>query len=112
LELSIKAASVILVKYDTAIGRYILGAATNCVFVSRLAPAGLPNPPLDLAIQREQKSAISARAQYTYVWKTDKSWLNTCRTLVVKLNDGTFHRANFKFKSIGWNKSGCLVQPT
>jgi hypothetical protein len=34
---------------------------------------------------------------YTYVWKTDKSWANTCRQLVVKLNDDTFHRANFKF---------------
>ncbi len=36
--------------------------------------------------------------QYTYVWKTDKAWTNTCRQLVVKLNDGTYHRANFKFK--------------
>ena len=36
--------------------------------------------------------------QYTYVWKTDKGWANTCRQLVVKLNDGTAHRANFKFK--------------
>jgi hypothetical protein len=35
---------------------------------------------------------------YTYVWKTDKSWAGTCRTLVVKLNDGTLHRANFQFK--------------
>lgn len=35
---------------------------------------------------------------YTYVWKTEKPWANTCRQLVVKLNDGTFHRANFKFK--------------
>jgi Tol biopolymer transport system component len=35
---------------------------------------------------------------YTYVWKTEKAWANTCRQLVVKLNDGTFHRANFKLK--------------
>ena len=35
--------------------------------------------------------------QYTYVWKTDKAWANTCRQLVVKLVDGTFHRANFTF---------------
>lgn len=34
---------------------------------------------------------------YVYVWKTDKSWANTCRQLVVKLIDGSFHRANFKF---------------
>ncbi|HRJ56583.1 MAG TPA: PxKF domain-containing protein [Anaerolineales bacterium] len=36
--------------------------------------------------------------QYTFVWKTEKSWVGTCRQLVVKLMDGTFHRANFKFK--------------
>ena len=35
---------------------------------------------------------------YNYVWKTEKGWANTCRQLVVKLNDGTFHKANFKFK--------------
>jgi len=34
---------------------------------------------------------------YTYVWKTEKEWAGSCRQLVVKLNDGTFHRANFKF---------------
>jgi hypothetical protein len=35
---------------------------------------------------------------YTYVWKTDKGWANTCRQLVVELSDGTYHRANFQFK--------------
>jgi Tol biopolymer transport system component len=35
---------------------------------------------------------------YTYVWKTEKAWAGTCRQLVVKLNDGTSHRASFKFK--------------
>jgi hypothetical protein len=34
--------------------------------------------------------------QYIYVWKTDKSWTG-CRQLVVKLTDGTEHRAAFKF---------------
>lgn len=36
--------------------------------------------------------------QYTYVWKTDKAWAGTCRQLVLKLDDGSVHRANFKFK--------------
>jgi len=36
--------------------------------------------------------------QYTYVWKTDKSWAGLCCQLVVRLNDGTSHEANFKFK--------------
>lgn len=36
--------------------------------------------------------------QYSYVWKTESSWAGTCRQLVIKLNDGTEHKANFKFK--------------
>jgi len=39
----------------------------------------------------------SSLDQYTYVWKTDKAWAGTCRQLVVKLDDGTYHRANFEF---------------
>jgi hypothetical protein len=35
--------------------------------------------------------------QYVYVWKTEKSWAGSCRQLVVKLSDGTYHRANFNF---------------
>jgi hypothetical protein len=40
----------------------------------------------------------AATDQYVYVWKTDASWAGTCRQLVVRLNDGTEHRANFQFK--------------
>lgn len=36
--------------------------------------------------------------QYVYVWKTEPSWAGTCRQLVVTLNDGSTHRANFRFK--------------
>lgn len=36
--------------------------------------------------------------QYVYVWNTDKAWASTCRTFVMKLMDGTYHRLNFKFK--------------
>jgi hypothetical protein len=36
--------------------------------------------------------------QYVYVWKTDQSWVGTCRQFVVQLRDGTVSRANFRFK--------------
>jgi len=36
--------------------------------------------------------------QYVYVWKTDRAWAGTCRQLIVRLNDGADHVANFKFK--------------
>jgi predicted extracellular nuclease len=35
---------------------------------------------------------------YTYEWATDKEWKKTCRTLVVKLADGTYHYAELQFK--------------
>jgi hypothetical protein len=35
---------------------------------------------------------------YTYVWKTAKAWAGTCRKLVVRLSDGSDHKANFRFK--------------
>jgi len=35
---------------------------------------------------------------YNYIWKTENSWAGTCRQLVVTLNDGSVHTANFKFK--------------
>jgi hypothetical protein len=40
-----------------------------------------------------------ATQTYTYVWKTLAAWkLNPCRQLVLKFTDGSYHRANFKFK--------------
>src|SRR4051812_32157238 len=35
-----------------------------------------------------------ATDQYTYVWKTTKSWAGTCRRLTVTFNDGTQQYAN------------------
>ena len=40
----------------------------------------------------------AASDRYNYVWKTENSWKNTCRQLVVKLNDGSTHTSLFKFK--------------
>jgi hypothetical protein len=36
--------------------------------------------------------------QYTYVWKTQSIWANSCRQLVVNFADGSTRRANFQFK--------------
>lgn len=40
----------------------------------------------------------AALDRYSYVWKTDKAWAGTCRQLVVRLADGTEHRASFSFR--------------
>jgi hypothetical protein len=39
-----------------------------------------------------------ATDQYTYVWKTEKSWKGSCRQLVLVFNDAEQHSANFTFK--------------
>ena len=35
--------------------------------------------------------------QYSYAWKTNKLWANTCRTFVLKLTDGTYHYVDVFF---------------
>ena len=35
--------------------------------------------------------------RYVFVWKTDKQWAGSCRTLILKLRDGTEHHADFHF---------------
>jgi hypothetical protein len=39
----------------------------------------------------------SDSGQYHLVWKTDKAWANSCRQLDIALQDGSHHRANFRF---------------
>jgi hypothetical protein len=36
--------------------------------------------------------------RYQLNWKTQKSWTGSCRTLVLKLRDGSTHTAQFRFK--------------
>jgi hypothetical protein len=37
------------------------------------------------------------QSRYHYVWSTQTAWAGSCRQLIVKLVDGTYHRANFRF---------------
>lgn len=43
-------------------------------------------------------TSSSRSTLYIYLWRTDKAWKNTCRQFTLTLNDGTQHKANFKFK--------------
>ena len=40
----------------------------------------------------------AASGQYSYTWKTDKSWAGSCRQLTIRLVDGTDHVALFQFR--------------
>ena len=57
---------------------------TNSTFSGNSATAGASGISYDPSVER-----------YNYVWKTDKAWAGSCRQLVVRFKDGTFHRANF-----------------
>jgi hypothetical protein len=41
--------------------------------------------------------ALHVSIETVYNWKTDARWAGTCRQLIVTLDDGTSHRANFNF---------------
>ncbi len=56
--------------------------------------------PLSPSQPTASSSGLSYDAQtqtYTYVWKTEKAWKNSCRQLSVQLVDGTTWLANFNF---------------
>jgi hypothetical protein len=39
----------------------------------------------------------STANQYVYNWKTASTWAGTCRQVIIRLADGTYHRADFRF---------------
>ena len=49
------------------------------------------------AATRSGLSYDASSDQYTYVWKTDRSWAGRCGTLHITLGDGTTRSALFKF---------------
>ncbi|KOU52307.1 PxKF domain-containing protein [Streptomyces sp. WM6378] len=60
---------------------------------------GAPLDPVEETTGAGQSSLTydTATDTYTYVWKTDSAWKNTCRTFDLKLNDNSDHYAGFKF---------------
>jgi hypothetical protein len=60
-----------------------------------------PNAPLD-NIEQTETAGVSRLSYdpttgwYTYVWKTGKAWSGQSRQLVLKLDDGSEHKANFE----------------
>ena len=51
-----------------------------------------------LTVGNSSLSYDATSSTYSYNWKADKAWVGTCRQLIIKLNDGTEHKANFKLK--------------
>jgi hypothetical protein len=96
---SVKAGSAVPVKFRLG-GNQGLGIIASDFPTSQTVPCNSTRQ-VDaveetVAAGSSSLSYDAVSGQYVYVWKTDKSWAGTCRQLVVKLVDGTFHRANFK----------------
>jgi hypothetical protein len=96
-----KAGSAIPVKFSLG-ANYGLGILTagspfsqtiNC---STTAPQDAIEQTVTAGGSSLQYDAIAN--QYTYVWKTDKGWANSCRRLSVGLDDGSVHTATFSLK--------------
>jgi hypothetical protein len=60
----------------------------------------LPVDAVEETLANPGNSSLSYDAgsgQYNFVWKTDKGWVNTCRQIEFKFNDGQTYVAWFKF---------------
>ena len=55
------------------------------------------SPPGSSAPAAGTLSYNASADRYTFLVATDKSWIGTCRDLVVTLRDGTTHSARFAF---------------
>ena len=66
---------------------------------AKIACGGAPQDTIEetLIVSASSLSYDAASDTYTYLWKTNKAWPGTCRQLNLKLNDGSEHKANFKF---------------
>ena len=94
-----KAGSAIPIKFslggDQGLG--ILAAGSPTSKISDCDVAGAPDTIEETVTAGGSSLSYDAVAdQYVYVWKTEKPWAGTCRTLTVKLADGTVHQALFK----------------
>ncbi|HEX6952635.1 MAG TPA: PxKF domain-containing protein [Gaiellaceae bacterium] len=97
-----KAGSAIPVKFSLG------GDQGLNIFYNSTYPASQPiscsnSAPLDtiettVTAGQSSLSYDSGSGVYTYIWKTNAAWANTCRALVIRTKFGTFHAANFKFK--------------
>jgi hypothetical protein len=99
----VKAGSAVPVKFSLGGDKGLdifAKAADGSSFPKSRAMACDSDDPVD-AIEQTVSAGASgltydaATDRYTYVWKTQKAWTG-CRQLVVKFDDGTVHRANFK----------------
>ena len=50
-----------------------------------------------------QKGLRYKHRSYIFMWRTDRDWTRGCRQFLIKLKDGSIHRAEFKFVRSWWD---------
>lgn len=96
---AVNAGRAIPVKFDLSGDKGLnIFAAGNPYSVSLNCNTNDPGVDVTETVNAGGSSLSFSGGQYIYVWKTQSSWAGTCRQLVITLNDGTVHTANFKFK--------------
>ncbi len=98
---SVKAGAAVPVKFslngDQGLDIFAAGSPTSRP--ASCTSAGLTDPIEEtVAAGSSSLSYDEASDTYTYVWKTNKLWVGTCRALNLTLSDGTQHLAYFRFK--------------
>jgi hypothetical protein len=97
---TLKAGSAVPVKFTlgTNLGLGILAAGSPGVHAVSCS-TGEPTDAIEQTVTAGASSLQydPSSNQYTYVWKTDKTWAGTCRQFDVMLNNGSTHSAMFKF---------------
>ncbi len=96
---SVKAGQAIPVKFSLGGNQGLNIFAAGYPKIDFVACTNNPADPIEstVAAGNSSLSYDPTTDQYTYVWKTDKSWAGKCGTLKVMFVDGTTHTALFTF---------------
>jgi hypothetical protein len=80
--------------FDFALGGGPVSAPVDCGTLADVGPWE--------AVNAEKPLSYDADAdRYKYSWKTDRAWSGTCRRVLLELDDGSVHSANFYFRANG-----------
>jgi hypothetical protein len=102
---AVKAGSTIPVKWalKDGQGNYVtdLAAFAGLTSASFACAAGAPSDLIEEIVDNSGKTLLrydTLANQFIYNWQTAKNWAGSCRRMVLTLNDGTRHYADFTFK--------------
>jgi hypothetical protein len=91
-----KAGSVITIRFS-------LGGNRGLGILSKAQSGQMPiacNAVTQVSLSTQEATTVkydAVKGWYSYQWRTSTTWKNTCRQLVLQLNDGTYRGANFLF---------------